>query len=333
VTVAGSSVAFAVGAVVSLATSWLLVSRLERIGKRVGMSEALLGVVAALAADAPEITASITALSHHQHAVGTGVTIGSNVFNLAALLGLGAVVAGRIDLHRKVVVLGGAIGLVIGVISLGAVTGAVSIGVALALALVVFVPYVAVLALVHFDLSRFGVHLRWARWLTEAVEEEESELEPAIHPPRGTPVDLVVAVAALIIVVAASVAMEMGASTLGTHFGVPEIVTGALVLAAVTSLPNAVAAIYLARRGLGAATWSTSLNSNVINIIAGFLLPAFFIGLSSSSASGLLVVSWYVGLTAVVVGLAYAGRGLGRLSGWLIMALYGAFVIALLAIA
>lgn len=45
-------------AAVSLSTSWLLVSRLERIGARVGLSEALLGMVAALAADAPEITAS-----------------------------------------------------------------------------------------------------------------------------------------------------------------------------------------------------------------------------------------------------------------------------------
>ena len=34
--------------------------------------------------------------------------MGSNVFNLAALLGLGAVVAGRISLHRRVVILEGA---------------------------------------------------------------------------------------------------------------------------------------------------------------------------------------------------------------------------------
>jgi Ca2+/Na+ antiporter len=37
--------------------------------------------------------------------LGAGVVIGSNIFNLAALLGLGAVVAGRIVLHRKVVAL------------------------------------------------------------------------------------------------------------------------------------------------------------------------------------------------------------------------------------
>src|SRR5271165_1906125 len=41
------------------------------------------GLVAALAADTPEVTSAVTALAHGQHDVGTGVILGSNVFNLA----------------------------------------------------------------------------------------------------------------------------------------------------------------------------------------------------------------------------------------------------------
>jgi hypothetical protein len=48
-----SIAAFALGAIVSLATSWVLVTRLERVGERLGLSEALLGLVAAFAADGP----------------------------------------------------------------------------------------------------------------------------------------------------------------------------------------------------------------------------------------------------------------------------------------
>lgn len=81
--------AFLAGAAVSLATSWLLVTRLERVGERLGLSEALLGMVAALAADSPEITSAVSAMASHQQRIGAGVVIGSNVFNLAALLGLG----------------------------------------------------------------------------------------------------------------------------------------------------------------------------------------------------------------------------------------------------
>jgi Ca2+/Na+ antiporter len=102
------------------------------------------------------------------------------------------------------------------------------------------------------------------------------------------------------------------------------------VLAAVTSLPNAVAAVYLARRGRGAAALSTALNSNAINVTAGLLIPATIIGLSRPSASGLLVAGWYLGLTAVTLLLAYAFRGLQRSSGWMIIALYAFFVAALL---
>src|SRR5277367_5498242 len=127
--------AFLAGAVVSLATSWLLVSRLERVGERLGLSEAVLGIVAAMAADAPEVTAAVTAMASGEQRLGAGVIIGSNVFNLAALLGLGAVVAGRIGLHRNVVLLGGTVALGIATVCLLAVAGVIAAGTGLALAL------------------------------------------------------------------------------------------------------------------------------------------------------------------------------------------------------
>jgi Ca2+/Na+ antiporter len=69
------------------------------------------------------------------------VVIGSNVFNLAALLGLAAMVAGRIDFHRRVVLLGGVPGVWVAAVTL--VTVMVLAPVAgLVLTAVVFAPYV-----------------------------------------------------------------------------------------------------------------------------------------------------------------------------------------------
>jgi len=48
------AVVFALSAALSLGASVLLVSRLERVGERLGVSEALLGLIAALAADGPK---------------------------------------------------------------------------------------------------------------------------------------------------------------------------------------------------------------------------------------------------------------------------------------
>jgi cation:H+ antiporter len=331
VTIGLSFFTFVVGAVVSLATSWVLVTRLERVGERLGFSEASLGMVAALAADTPEITASITAIAHHQQTVGAGVVLGSNVFNLAALLGLGAVVAGRIDLHRRVVVLGGTVAMIISVACLLSVGGQVSAGVGLSVVLAVLLGYVALLAAHRSILARLQLPEAWTGWLNTAIVEEESELEEAIRPQKGTSRDAATAAGALVVVLAASVAMEQGASTLGTHFDIPELVVGGVVLAAVTSLPNAVSAVYLAQRGRGAASLSTALNSNSLNVAAGLLLPAVVIGLAKPSASGMLVASWYVGLTVLTLLLAYVGRGLGRLSGAVIIVAYVSFVVVLLA--
>ena len=297
---------FVVGTVASLATSWVLVTRLERVGDRLGFSEASLGMVAALAADTPEITAAITAIAHHQQTVGAGVVLGSNVFNLAALLGLGAVVARpdrpapkgrrprrhrRDDRRRGVLAQCRRAGL--------GRSRAESSSWRSCSAMWRSSP--------RTGASCLGLHLpeTWTGWLNTAIVEEESELEEAIRPQRGTGRDAVTAAGALVVVLVASVAMEQGASTLGTHFGIPQIVVGGLVLAAVTSLPNAVSAVYLARRGRGAAALSTALNSNSLNVAVGLLLPAVVIGLAKPSGSGLLVASWYVGLTALTLLLAY----------------------------
>jgi cation:H+ antiporter len=307
------------------------VARLERVGERLGLSEGLLGLVAALAADAPEITSAITAVTHHQQRVGAGVIIGSNVFNLAALLGLGAVVAGRIGLHRRVVALGGAVALWVAGVSLTVVLGAIPPVAGLVLTLTVGAGYVLVLARGAPALARLRLPPGWAAWLRSAVSQEETELETAIRPRRGRLQDAVAAGAALVVVVAASVTMERAASVLGSRYAVPEIVTGGLVLAAVTSLPNAVAAVYLARRGRGAATLSTALGSNNLNVIAGLLLPAAVTGLGRPTGQAMLITAWYAVLALATLAFAYRDHGLRRGTGILIIAAYAAFTVSVLA--
>ncbi len=319
-------VVFVVSAMLSLGSSWVLVSRLERVGARLGLSEALLGMLAALAADAPEITAAVTALAGHQARIGAGVVIGSNVFNLAALLGLSAVLAGGIALHRRVIVMEGAVALWVAAVCVGAIIGLLTPAVGLFLVLCVLVPYAVVLGVRRDRLRRMGLPARWVSWLTDAIVEEELELEVAIHPQRGRAVDGVVAAIAVLVVVGASLAMEQSASKLGARNAIPEIVVGGLILAAVTSLPNAVAAVYLSARGRSTATLSTAMNSNALNVGAGLLLPATIVGLGGSSGSATLVAAWYFGLTAFALGCAYVGRGLRRWHGALIICAYLAFV-------
>jgi cation:H+ antiporter len=315
---------------VSLAASWLLVSRLERLAERAGFSEAWLGLVAALAADAPEITSAVTALSRGQASVGAGVVIGSNVFNLAALLGLAAVVAGQVAFHRRVVLLAGIPGIWVAACCLLVVMAVLPPAAGLALAAAVLIPVTAVLGLRRARLERLPLPGRWTAWIAGAVRDEETELAEAIRPVPGTWRDGLVAFAALVAVVGASTVMELAATSLGRQYEIAEIVTGGLVLAVVTSLPNAVSAVYLARRGRGAAVLSTALNSNAINVIAGLLIPASLTGLGPRSTQAVLVAAWYAGLTVLALALAWRGRGLRRLPGTVIIVGYLAFTTGLL---
>ena len=317
---------FLFAATASLATSWLLVSRLERVGARLGLSEALLGLLAALAADAPEITAAVTALIGHHTRIGAGVAIGSNVFNLAALLGLSGVIAARIELHRRVILLQGTVAVAVAALALAVVAGGLPAAGGLGLSAAILIPYIIVLAVGPRRLSHLGLPARWAAWLADAVHEEEIELREAIHPSRGRGADLVLAVLALIAVVVASVVMEHEASRFGSRHAVPQILTGALILAAVTSLPNAVAAIYLALRARGAAALSTSLNSNVINAVVGLMLSGTILGLGSVSGQSVLVAAWALGLTLFTLAWAYRTRALTRALGTAILGAYLVFV-------
>lgn len=226
------------------------------------------------------------------------------MFNLAALLGLAALVAGGVAFHRRVVLLADLPGIWVAAACLLTVAAVTAPWAGLVLAAAVLVPYAA-------------------------VHEEETELAEAIRPPRGTWRDALAAAGALIAVVGASTVMEVAATALGRRYAVADIVTGGLVLAVVTSLPNAVSAMYLARRGRGAAVLSTALNSNAINVVAGLLVPASIAGLGAGSGQGTLVAAWYAGLTGLALALAFRGRGLNRASGTVIVAAYLAFVTAL----
>jgi cation:H+ antiporter len=326
-------VLFLLAAGLSLRTSWVLVSRLERVGARLGLTEALLGMLAALAADAPEITASVSAMASHQSHIGAAVVIGSNVFNLAALLGLGAVVAGRIALHRRVVAMEGAVAVWIALICLLVVTTTLTPGDGMVLVLAVLLPYLVLLGTPHDRLHRLPLPRRWIGWLREAIEESEVELEVAFHPRRGQPRDVLEALGLTVIVVGASVAMEQTGARVGTNLHWPEVITGGLLLAAVTSIPNAVAAVYLASRGRGAATLSTAMNSNALNVAAGLLIPGVIVGLGAPVAGATFTAAGYLTILAMALLLAYRAAGLRRIHGALILGVYLAFVVILLDIA
>src|SRR5438094_6892821 len=131
---------------VTVAASVVLARELDRIGERLGFSEALLGIVTALGADAPEIASAVAAVVAGHEDTGVGVVVGSNVFNLAALLGVSALIAGPVRIHRHGLLLNGGVAIVVAIVGLLVPTAVVPGAVGLVLAVLVLAPYVALSA-------------------------------------------------------------------------------------------------------------------------------------------------------------------------------------------
>ena len=138
---------FAASLVLTVTASAVLSRRIEQLGKWLLLSESLLGIVAALGADAPEISSSISALRSGNYDLGLGIVLGSNIFNLAVLLGLSALVSGKIRVDRRTLILNGGVALGVLSLTMAQLYGALPNVWALGLISAILVPYVTAIAL------------------------------------------------------------------------------------------------------------------------------------------------------------------------------------------
>ena len=309
---------FVASLAVTLAAAGFFARRLDRLGFRLGLPETVLGLLTAAAADSPELASAITALLKGEHSAGVGVVVGSNVFNLAAMIGGSALLAGLVHVRRESLLVEGGVGLAVLLASAGLVVGWLPPAAAVAIIAVLLVPYVTVLALgpqgvERLPLRRRGfLHRMFGGEHRRAPQEHISGWHAFLLAP------------ALALIVAGSVLMVEAAVRLGDRWSVPEYLVGVLVLAVLTSLPNAYTGIRLGLQGRGSALLSETLNSNTINLVAGIAIPALVLSLGTFSGLVAFDFAWLIATTLIV--LALLVRGVGRAGGGLVVGLYVVFV-------
>jgi cation:H+ antiporter len=309
------------GLVITVASSLMLARTLDRIGERLGFSEALLGIVTALGADAPEISSAVAAIVAGHNRTGVGVVVGSNVFNIAALLGLSAVVARRVRISPHGLVLTGGVATVAAVFGALLVARSIAPWAAFVLVLFALAPYVALSSLRGRSLARLPALIR------QSVQEEQRDARRDEYAGPGGRYDVLMLIPAVATVVGGATAMVVAAQSLGNRWDVSDVVVGTLVLAAVTGIPNVIAAVRLALHGRGAATVSEAFNSNNANLLIGLCIPAVILGIGAPTGLERFAAASMVVLTALATILAYTRGGLTRSDGGVIIALYAAFVV------
>lgn len=325
---------------------------LGRLGPRLKISGQLLGFITALGADSPEISAALVSMISGQKGVAVGVVFGSNLFNLASLLGVTAVIAGQISLPRAAVLLNGCVGILITVVAVALVLGVAPPPLVFGLALAILVPYVGLLALRRGSVQRLPLPASWKRFVVSAaseLEEHAREIQQAgaederereaskPGPPMRGPIEIErpqagVLKLALLVFVALAV-MVLGStglvrSTTSLTAGwLPSSLLGTLVLAVLTGIPNLYTAIRLAQRHRGSALMTEAMNSNSLNILVGLAIPSLVFGdLTAHTAGGYLDTWSLLLMTVAVVCVLAIGRGLDRKKGIGVIAAYLTFV-------
>ncbi len=318
---------FLVSLAVTLAAARLFARRLDRLGVRFGFPEALIGLLTAVAADGPNVSSALFALIKGAHDVGVGVLVGSNTFQLAAMIGVSALLAGAVRLPRETLLLEGVVGLIITLLATALLLRWLSPAAAVLITALVLVPYL-VLVIAGQQLSE-GPGSKLSR-LARALHEHSRPDQPADTSTNPTHHLLALIVLDVILIVAGSVGMVQAALTLGGDWHIPSSVLGVLILAPLTSLPNALTAIRLGLSGRGAALVGETFNSNSINLGAGVIVPSLFVTFASLSAVDKQQLGWLLAMTVLAVGLLARREGVRRPHAAVLVGLYFAFVVGTL---
>jgi cation:H+ antiporter len=294
---------FLLSLAVTLAAAGWFGDRLDHVCLRLAWPEAIVGLLTALAADAPELASAVAALVEGKKDVSLGVVLGSNAFNLAAMLGMSALLAGVVTIGRGPLLVEGGVGVAATLVSVALVVGVIPAWVALGLVAAIIAGYLfRVSSVPSRDLHRDRPLAEGALW------------KPA----------LLIAVSVVLVVAGAS-GMVRSALVLSDRWSVPSAVVGLVVLAILTSLPNAYTAVRLGLAGRGGALVSETLSSNTINLVGGVIVPALVVGLGARSALVDADLAWVLGMTVAAVALLALPGGLRRGGAVLLVALYAVF--------
>ena len=305
---------FGLSLAVTLGAAALFADRLDHVGPRVGLSEPLVGLLTALAANSPNVSSALIALADGRKQVSLGIVLGSNVFNLAAMVGASAVIAGVVHVTQRSLAIEGAVVLLATLIAGALILGAIAAWVAVLAFLLVAIPYLVML-------GRGRVHEgpAEARARDRAIASIPEVPDQAIWK-----VGALIAVATTLIVLG-SEGMVRTALSLSGRLDLSSALVGVTILAVVTSLPNAFTAVRLGITDRGTAMVSETLNSNTINVSVALMAPALIVGFGE--ATGLLKfdVAWLTGMTVVALLVLARPGGAHRIGGALLVALYVAF--------
>jgi cation:H+ antiporter len=325
---------FLVSLIIVVATSMRFTRKLEELCEAFNHSIGVLSLLSALGANVPNYVSSAIAILSGHFDVGIGIIVGSNIYNIAIILGLCTLLTPErsgmtLDVRERRDV-------------------RVIAYYALAIVLLSFLvisqlpggPFVAAFharrpSLVLLPLMSVLVLGIFGALLVHILRRSHGSAGTTLHhhdyPQRKAPLSIVrlagEVVFTLVIALGGVLVMVQAGQTLTADLRMPSVLAGLLVLAIATSLPNTVVAVSLVRTGEAAACVEEVYSSASINTALGIVLPLLFLhGILGDRYLLLLDAPLTLVLLSVVLFYVLRGR-ISRSLGFLLSGTYVAWVL------
>jgi cation:H+ antiporter len=301
------------GLVLLYAGAELLVRGSANLALRMGVPSMVVGLtVVAYGTSAPELVVSTRAALDGLGDIAIGNIVGSNVFNIAAVLGLSGLVR---PLRVKVQIVGLDTPIMIAVSFL-------------------------LLALLHDrTLGRLeGVVLFAGAVCYTVLTVVVGRRAPSSvsHPPQQTPsrspglliLDVVFIVSGLVMLVFGSRFLVTGATDMARTLGISEAVIGLTIVAAGTSLPELATSIVAAAKKEVDIAVGNVVGSNIFNILAILGISSVLTPLHSPGI-GATDLWFMVGTAVILLPFMWSGFVLNRIESLILLGIFGAYLYSL----
>ncbi|HCG79185.1 MULTISPECIES: calcium/sodium antiporter [Thalassolituus] len=284
--------------------------------RHLGMSQMLVGLtIVSIGTSAPEMFVSAMASIDGAGNLAIGNAIGSNITNIALVLGITALVAPiplQKGLLKKELPLLMMITLLAGVVLIDLELNLVD-------ALILIAALIFALFLMFQQSSDSG----------ESVIDEDEAAEIESTPTSKAVFWLIVG---LITLMASSKALVWGATGIATAFGVSDLVIGLTIVAIGTSLPELAASVASALKGHHDIAIGNVIGSNIFNLLAVMPIPGI---LAVTAVEPMALYRDYIVMAGVTFALllffiiCYRRGTLGRIPGIILTAGYLGYMFTL----
>jgi cation:H+ antiporter len=295
-----------IGAVLLYFGAEALVRGSASLATRVGISPLIAGLtIVAFGTSAPELSVSVSSALEGHSDIALGNVIGSNIFNIAVILGIAALIQ-PLQIHlavirRDIPVMIAASVIAFALILSGSFSRLAGFGLLLALLLYLYFT------------------IRSAKNLANPVPDESIESPPLLS--KSWLIDTVVLAAGLGVLLFGSQLFVDGATSLAKAMGVSDAVIGLTVVAAGTSLPELATSVVAAFRKQSDIAIGNVVGSNIFNVFCILGVTATVSPINASEI-GLRDGAVMLLLGVILLPFALSGRKISRGEGAVFIGIY-----------